>query len=246
MSRQELNEQFQNISYMIFDIECPILDISERCGSTKYIDFISPDEIIEAVNKGTDKYGRKFITFRANIEYNDGSIIETFTTLFQRYPGNELLLMGAGKQQHLFRTEGGTSLPQMNLLLKLLQEHTVVVTQEMMNDCRLAKSTEEMIYDCSLDKPFVDIIKNKPVRIYLQKGKKTKIEETREKVEDVMRDLEYKVNPKSLEEGLNMLATSIKTNNPSIITSPMKAGATEFQERVGRPMTYSEMRMMWG
>ena len=32
----------------------------------------------------------------------------------------------------------------------------------------------------------------------------------------------------------------------SALTSIMSAGATEFQEKTGRPMTYSEMRAMYG
>jgi hypothetical protein len=67
-----------------------------------------------------------------------------------------------------------------------------------------------------------------------------------EKLEDVMRDLEEKVNPKSVTEGLSKLDISIKTKDPSILLNPMQAGAKEFEERVGRQMTYSEMRAMWG
>jgi chaperonin GroEL (HSP60 family) len=71
-------------------------------------------------------------------------------------------------------------------------------------------------------------------------------ENKKEKLQDVMKDLEYKVNPKSIEEGIDMLVTTIQTNKPSTLLSPIEAGAKEFQERVGRPMTYGEMRAMWG
>ena len=67
-----------------------------------------------------------------------------------------------------------------------------------------------------------------------------------ERLEDVMKDLEYKVNPKSVEESISQLSTAIKTNDPSILLAPMQAGAKEFEARVGRPMTYGEMRAMWG
>ena len=67
-----------------------------------------------------------------------------------------------------------------------------------------------------------------------------------ERLEDVMKDLEYKVNPKSVEESISQLSTAIKTNDPSILLAPMQAGAKEFEARVGRPMTYSEMREMYG
>ena len=67
-----------------------------------------------------------------------------------------------------------------------------------------------------------------------------------ERLEDVMKDLEQKVNPKSPEESLVQLTKSIKTGDPSILLLPMQSGAKEFEERVGRPMTYGEMRAMWG
>ena len=63
---------------------------------------------------------------------------------------------------------------------------------------------------------------------------------------DVMNDLEKKVNPKSVNEGINQLNIAINTNNPSILTSSMDAGFKEFEDRIGRPMTYAEMRSMWG
>jgi hypothetical protein len=63
---------------------------------------------------------------------------------------------------------------------------------------------------------------------------------------DVMNDLEQKVNPKSFTEGINQLNIAINTNNPSSLTSAMDAGYKEFEDRVGRPMTYAEMRSMWG
>lgn len=67
-----------------------------------------------------------------------------------------------------------------------------------------------------------------------------------EKVEDVIKDLEERVNPKSAEEGLTQLKTAINSNDLSSLLEPMQKGATEFEDRVGRPMTYGEMRAMWG
>ena len=69
---------------------------------------------------------------------------------------------------------------------------------------------------------------------------------TLENIEHVMRDLEQKTNPKSIEDGLQRLSIAIENNDNSSILEPMKASAKEFEERVGRPMTYSEMRQMWG
>ncbi len=65
-------------------------------------------------------------------------------------------------------------------------------------------------------------------------------------LETVIKNLEQKVNPKSLEEGIYRLNDSVKTNDLSILLEPMIAGAKEFESKIGRRMTYSEMRSMWG
>ena len=112
-----------------------------------------------------------------------------------------------------------------------------------------------------LVKSWITMPNNKQVNISLQtcdeseekepkekepKEKEPKERVQKENVEDVMKDLEEKVNPKSVSDGLSKLSTAIKTNEPSILLNPMQAGAKEFEERVGRPMTYGEMRAMWG
>lgn len=83
-------------------------------------------------------------------------------------------------------------------------------------------------------------------------GQNTKVES----VNDVMKDLEYKVNPKSSLEGIERLATALKidsiqpnkgsSSGSGYILQSMELGAEEFKQRMGRNMTYSEMRQMWG
>ncbi len=242
-------EQIQNIAQEIYNLECPILNIGDRTGYTGYIDFIDDIEIQESFNKGIDKYDRKFICFRTNIEYEDGQIKNTFMTLFQRYSREEKLWMGAGRNTHLFATDGGTNLHQVKLLLKLLQEGSVDITDEIYENCRITRSNQN----------WFEPDNNKPKRIYLvskvdeqkpetnDESKDLELKtETKESLEDIMRDLEEKINPKSVVEGITKLVTAIQTNDPAILLNPMERGAREFEERVGRPMTYSEMRMMWG
>ncbi len=65
-------------------------------------------------------------------------------------------------------------------------------------------------------------------------------------LETVIKNLEQKVNPKSLQEGISRLNESVKTNDLSILLEPMIAGSKEFESKIGRRMTYSEMRSMWG
>ena len=211
MSTREINDQIQLTAYKILDIDCPILYIDDESGYTGYIDFIGEDRFNESVRKGSDKFGRRFITFRANIEYSDGSIIETFTTLFQRYSENEFLWVGAGRQCHLFATEGGTNLSQLQLLFNLLTEKTVIVTEDMINTCRHVPHSY-------INYPQ----KHHPIKITLVEKVIKQVEKPVENVEDVMRDLEAKVNPKSVSEGITKLITAIKTNDQAILLNPME------------------------
>jgi hypothetical protein len=144
--------------------------------------------------------------------------------------------MGAGRDSHLFATDGGTNLHQLQLVLKLLREGSVDITGEMAVECRLTLS--KFSWD--------EVDNNKPKRVYLVSKIVENNEKPKEKLEDVMRDLEEKVNPKSAADGLVKLVTAVQTNDPSILLNPMQAGAKEFEARVGRPMTYGEMRAMWG
>lgn len=157
MLAEDKRAQIEYISRQIMDIDCPILDIGEKRGYTGYIDFITPKDFKEKVNKGIDMFDRRFVTFRAIIEYEDGKTTETFTTVFQRYTNNELLWMSAGYYSLLFYTYGGVALEQFELLYKLLTEGSVDVTEDIYKNCRIQCST------CGIHK--VDT--NKPKKIYL-------------------------------------------------------------------------------
>lgn len=61
-----------------------------------------------------------------------------------------------------------------------------------------------------------------------------------------LRKNQKKVNPKSIQEGISKLTTSILNNDDSILLDLMKKGSEEFKLKTGRNMTYSEMREMWG
>lgn len=223
-------EQIQSITNEIYNISCPTFDIGNRVGNTGYIDFIDTTNFSEPFRKGSDKYDRKFISFRALIEYTNGERKETFMTLFQRYIEHDYLWMGAGRNVHLFSTEGGATIHQLRLVFKLLKEGSVDITDDIYDNCRLTP------YKFSWNK----MDNNRPKKISLVSNNQ------KEKLEDVMKDLEEKVNPKSVADGISQLATAIQTNDSSILLAPMAQGAKEFEERVGRKMTYAEMRAMWG
>ena len=67
-----------------------------------------------------------------------------------------------------------------------------------------------------------------------------------ESINKIMNDISIKYNPKNAEEGVKMIGTAIATNNQNIILAPIIEGGKEFEQRMGRPMTYSEMRSMFG
>jgi hypothetical protein len=55
-----------------------------------------------------------------------------------------------------------------------------------------------------------------------------------------MNNISVNINPKTSEEGLKMLC------KPDEIISRLKEGSKQFERQVGRQMTYSEMRQMFG
>lgn len=223
--------EYQRTGLDIMNFDCPILDIGNRVGGTGYIDFIDNDEFSEPVNKGKDIHGRLFISFRTMIEYKDGNKKETFMTLFQRYTGYKRLWVGAGKRRDkiLMDTTGGADLDQLKLIYKLLHEKSVDIIDDMASKCRILKYINDVFSEINIDE-------NPPTKIYLVSNDKVK----------VMKDLSEKVNPNSCNEGLSKLNDAIQKGDPSILLEPMIKGAEEFEEKMGRPMTYQEMRGMWG
>ena len=59
-------------------------------------------------------------------------------------------------------------------------------------------------------------------------------------LEQIMNNISNNLNPKTSEEGAKMLC------NPDEIISRLKTGSKQFEIQTGRPMTYSEMRQMFG
>ena len=114
-------------------------------------------------------------------------------------------------------------------------------TNTCINDCA---NTRTNTFDATKENGTTTADTHKDVRT--NKDDKPIREGEKESLASVMKDLEQKVNPKSVEESIKMLATAIATKDNSIILNPLQAGAKEFEKRVGRPMTYSEMREMWG
>jgi hypothetical protein len=56
----------------------------------------------------------------------------------------------------------------------------------------------------------------------------------------IMDNISNNVNPKTASEGLALLS------KPDDLISRLQSGSDQFQAQTGRPMTYSEMRAMFG
>jgi hypothetical protein len=77
-------------------------------------------------------------------------------------------------------------------------------------------------------------------------------------IEQVMRTIEAKsenlvitaIKTKKIEDPNNIIAGKASKNNMDqsidVLKQIMESGHSEFKEKVGRPMTYSEMRSMFG
>ena len=59
-------------------------------------------------------------------------------------------------------------------------------------------------------------------------------------LEQIMNNIGNNLNPKTSEEGLKMLC------KPDEIITRLQEGSKQFEKQVGRQMTYSEMRQMFG
>ena len=98
------------------------LNVSKNEGYTGYIDFITLNKMTESIMKGTDKYNRKFIAIKMNIDNK-----KLFQTFFQRYCYEEMW-MGAGHQGlHLIDTQGGMRKYQYKLIEDIIHDKIVKI-----------------------------------------------------------------------------------------------------------------------
>ena len=103
----------------------PNLNIGKRNGMTDYIDFIPFNEV-NAMAKGTDCFGRKFIVIKCVIA--NRPIMQTF---FQRYSDSTSHWMGCGHATELLiDTSGGMKDEHFKLLSDLIMEKNVIIKGE--------------------------------------------------------------------------------------------------------------------
>ena len=109
------------ISDILSTQDIDVLDIGERVGATGYIDFIGIKEITAPLMRGIDIHYRPFFTICADIVYDDGTCIPTFTTIFQRYTDSTILWHTAGHYRKILVTDGGMNAQQFGLFRLLIR-----------------------------------------------------------------------------------------------------------------------------
>ena len=142
-----------------------VLNIYDRVGCMGYIDFIQINEVSAPLMRGIDQFNRPFFTLCADIIYEDGSIIPTFTTIFQRYSDSNLW-HAAGHYRKLLNTEGGMNIQQIGLCRLLIKfgfiDFTDGTDEENIEKLRLCNYTKNTNGDILYKYEFV-----RPLRIVL-------------------------------------------------------------------------------
>lgn len=116
----------------IFNCDCPRIDLGNRNGLYDYIDYLKMTDLdSNAIMKGFDSvHGdrfRKFIVFKALVEFSNGLRRQTLTTFFQRFYDNDTLYMCCGNNHpYLLNTTGGATLTQVKFLKTLLRNREYI------------------------------------------------------------------------------------------------------------------------
>lgn len=147
---EEIKEKRKKYLDKIQNLNLPILDIGQETGSTGYLDFIKPNDIgTNNIMKGKDHLSRSFFVFRAELEYPNGLKKKTFTTFFQRYPGDNSLWHCCGQYGIiLMSTDGGANIEQIQLLYELFSSGEYKINKDLINEQRLNfKINNDSMYD---------------------------------------------------------------------------------------------------
>ena len=131
ISNDEYGEMTQLLDEIFNHNDYPILDIGNRQGTTGYIDFIKPSELMNhSIMKGIDNSNRRFLVFKSETLVNRRNV-QMFTTFFQRYSNNPTLYHTAGNYtKYLFDTSGGCKLFQLKYLRDLLKNREIQLKYE--------------------------------------------------------------------------------------------------------------------
>lgn len=119
-----------NIDFTFYDRVPDTYDLGGRMGLTDYIDFLTQDEVPKNVMKGTDRYGRKFLTMKiGGIGLDGNKFFRSAQVFFQRYT-DAPYIASADFEGMFIQTYGGATPPQYQLINDLVDGKVVKIKEE--------------------------------------------------------------------------------------------------------------------
>ena len=109
-----------------------IFHLGGRMGATDYIDFLRDDEVPKNMMKGTDSYGRKFLTMKiGGIDLDTLKFFKCGQVFFERYTDSPYIVSGDFVDMTPFiATYGGTRPAQYELINDLVDGKLVKLTDD--------------------------------------------------------------------------------------------------------------------
>ena len=122
----------EEIDFTFFDRVPDTYDLGGRTGHTDYIDFLTNDEVPKNMMKGTDCYGRKFLTMKiGGIDLDTMNFFKCGQVFFERYTDSPYIVSGDFVDLVPFiATYGGTRPAQYQLINDLVDGKMVKVKEE--------------------------------------------------------------------------------------------------------------------
>lgn len=119
-----------NIDFTFYDRVPHTYDLGGRMGHTDYIDFLTQEEVPKNVMKGTDRYGRKFLTIKiGGIDLDNNKFFRSSQVFFQRYTDTPHIA-SADFEGMFIHTYGGATPPQYQLINDLVDGKVVKIKEE--------------------------------------------------------------------------------------------------------------------
>ena len=119
-----------NIDFTFYDRVPDTYDLGGRMGHTDYIDFLTQDEVPKNMTKGTDRYGRKFLTMKiGGIDLDGNKFFRSAQVFFQRYTDSPYIA-SADFEGSFIHTFGGATPLQYQLINDLVDGKLVKIKEE--------------------------------------------------------------------------------------------------------------------
>jgi len=117
----EVQHVGKTFNIFIKELDCPVLDIGKRIGSTDYLDCIKVEEMTAPVMKGIDRFSRRFVAIKMVAKLLDGTDAKFFQVFFHRYTKNLYLWVGCNTYgSNFICTVGGMRNQDFQLVTDIL------------------------------------------------------------------------------------------------------------------------------